>query len=229
MSGRALRCLLPLYLVLELILGILIHTASPTYFYMYLSLVVASLFCLALYKPTARWTLTQTAFLFTLAADYLLVVLGSYHTLAMLLFSVTQLCYAARLTLDQEKRMRRIHLTARATLVLLAVAITALVLGKNTDALSVISLFYFSNLLITALFATAKWRSEPLFAVGLWLFVLCDIFIGFSMLGGYLPLGQSALIDFLASPPLNMAWVFYLPSQVLISISTMERQQLSKN
>lgn len=213
------------YLIIELILGILIHTASPAYIYSYVSIVVAALFCLTLYQPTPDWTLTQIAFLFTLGADFFLVLLGRHQTVAMCLFSVTQLAYAARLTLAENKKTRRIQLITRAFTALLAVTITAAVLGKNTDALAVISLFYFANLLINAIFATAEYKRYPLFATGLWLFVLCDIFVGFGMLGSYLPLGNGLFIRFLTAPPINMAWVFYLPSQVLLSLSVLSHKQ----
>ncbi|MBQ2719359.1 MAG: hypothetical protein IJF73_04745 [Clostridia bacterium] len=226
MRGRSLVWLLALYLPTELLLAFLLHTQSPSYPFSYASVVLAALACLALYEPTPNWLLTATALLFTLGADLFLVVLDAHYTVAMLLFSVTQLAYAARLSLGEGKRLRRVQLSVRAAAVLAAVSATVAVLGKDTDALAVIALFYFANLLTNAAFAAAKWRRAPLFAIGLWLFVLCDIFVGFGMLGEYLPLGDGALLSFLADPPLNMAWVFYLPSQVLLSLSFLHRDRL---
>lgn len=218
--------LLVLYLAAELALAVLLHTQKPSYPYSYASVVLALLACLALYERTSRWLLTATALLFTLGADYFLVVKDAHYTVAMSLFSVTQLAYAARLTLGEGKRLRRCQLSVRAAAVLVALAATVAVLGRDIDALAPLSLFYFSNLLTNAAFATVGWRRAPLFAIGLWLFVLCDIFVGFGMLGEYLPLGEGALLGFLVDPPLNMAWVFYLPSQVLLSLSCLHRDRL---
>lgn len=221
-KNKIFKCFLSVFIVAELVLSVLIHKASPAYLYSYISIVLAVMFCLTAYEPTPRWALTQIALVFTLCADLFLVVLGSHLTLAMCFFSVTQLSYASRIALLQEKKERRAHLITRASAVLFALALTAIVLGKNTDALALVSLFYFANLIINAIFATVKIKKEPLFAIGLWLFVLCDIFVGFGMLGSYLPLAKNPVLDFLASPPINMAWVFYLPSQVLLSISTVK-------
>ena len=225
MRKQVLRYALIPFLIVEAVLGVCIHTVSPAYLYSYISIVLAALFCLALYERTTSWLFTQVGLLFTLGADFFLVVLASHHTVAMLLFSVAQLSYAARLALAASPRERRVGLISRATVSLLAVGLTVIVLGKNTDALAVVSLFYFANLIVNAVIATVKWRSSPLLAIGFWLFILCDVFVGFSMLGGYLPLADNAFLSFLAAPPINMAWVFYLPSQVLISLSTLKTQK----
>ncbi len=226
MKRRLLFVALLLYLSLELALAVLLHTVTPSYPFSYAAVVLAALVCLALYDATPRWLLTATALLFTLGADLFLVVLDAHYTVAMCLFSVTQLAYAVRLTLGEGKRLRRVQLSVRAAAVLAAVSATVAVLGKGTDVLALVALFYFANLLTNAVFATVEWRRAPLFAIGLWLFVLCDIFVGFGMLGDYLPLGEGALLGFLADPPLNMAWVFYLPSQVLLSLSFLHRDRL---
>ena len=226
MKNKIIKYLLPLFLIAEVVLAVLIHTTPPTDVYCYISIVLAALFCLLVYNPTASWICTQTALLFTLGADFFLVLLGSQKTLAMCLFSITQLAYAARIILLQSKCERKVHSLTRVAVTAIAIVATVIVLGKNTDALSIISLFYFANLIANVAFATTKAKSEPLFAIGLWLFLFCDVFVGFSMLGGYLPLGDNAFLQFLVSPPINMIWVFYLPSQVCLSLSTLKKEQL---
>lgn len=222
MRRQVIRYALIPYLIVETILGVCIHTVSPAYFYSYISIVLSALFCLIFFEKSFNWLFTQVGLVFTLFADFFLVVLGSHLTAAMLLFTVVQLSYAARLALSVSKKERGIQLVSRACLSLLAVSLTIIVLGKNVDALSLISLFYFSNLIANAVFATWNRRSSPLFAIGLWLFICCDVFVGFGMIGGYLTLADNPFLTFLAAPPINMAWVFYLPSQVLISLSLLK-------
>lgn len=228
MKNKIIKYLLPLFLIAEVILAILLHTTPPTNVYCYLSIVLATLFCTLLYQPTKKWICTQGALLFTLGADLFLVLLNTNKTLAMCLFSVAQLFYATRLAFIQTKKELTVHFITRGTVSAIAILATVLVLGNNTDALAVISLFYFANLIVNAIFATIKCKSEPLLFIGLWLFLFCDVFVGFSMLGVYLPLGNNAFLHFLASPPINMVWFFYLPSQVCLSLSTLKKEQLLK-
>lgn len=51
------------------------------------------------------------------------------------------------------------------------------------------------------------------------LFLLCDTVIGLQVASGaYLPIPESSLLHRIIFMDLNLAWLFYLPSQVLISL-----------
>lgn len=164
---------------------------------------------------------TQGALLLTLAADAVLVLcLSPSLAVGMLFFSVVQLLYAVRLVWQTPPRHRGWLLALRGAVSLLALLATTVVLGEGCDLLALLSLFYFSNLLVNAATALALARRGPFLAMGLSLFVFCDLFVGFSMLGQYLP--SESLPAFLTHPPINMAWVFYAPSQLLLAISPLD-------
>ena len=77
---------------------------------------------------------------------------------------------------------------------------------------------YFANLLINAIFAFAD-EGISCFSLGLFCFILCDVFVGLSMLHPYLPLTEGTLLYRMAHPGINMAWVFYIPTLTLLGAS----------
>ena len=215
-----------LFAVTELVLGIMAHTAHrPTMAHArYAIVLLAFLFCFLFFERSLSYLFTQLALLATVAADYILILHNEYgFLLAVLLFTVAQLAYAARLLAGEAPTLRRRHLAVRLLLSVGAISVGSLALGEAADALSLVALFYFANLVTNAVFAVFEKESRGVFATGLLLFVLCDIFMGFGMLGTYLPVGHGALIRFLTSPPLDMAWVFYPPSQALLALSLLPR------
>ena len=96
-----------------------------------------------------------------------------------------------------------------------------IVLGKNADAVAILSVLYYANILLNMVMAFIKFKKFPMLAIGFLLFILCDTVIGLQVAsGGYLPIKPgSALYQFLWMP-INLAWLFYLPSQVLIALSS---------
>jgi len=223
-SKRLYHAALALFLAAECVLGVLVHTVRPgaVPWVSYAAVLLAFAFCFLSARKSATYALSQLALLFTLAADYILVLHPEYSKLlAMLFFSVVQLAYGARLLLEAEgRRPRAVQAGVRAALSLLAVLLTLLVVGEAADALALVSMFYFANLLWNAALALLAWRRSPTLALGLVLFVLCDLFVGLSMLDAYLPIAEGTLLAWMASPPINMAWVFYIPSQTLLSLSS---------
>ncbi len=210
-----------LFLALELSLSVLLHTVGGGWnaHLSYAVVLLAFLFCFLFAERSGRYLLTQIALLFTAVSDWYLVLHPERGYLtAMLFFTVVQLAYGARLLLEDRDRVR-LHLGLRLFLSLLAVSIAVLVAGEAVDALALVSMFYFANLVSNAVLALINIRENPILAAGLVLFVLCDIFVGFGMLGSYIPLPTTPLIEFLSSPPLNMAWVFYAPSQTMLALS----------
>ena len=56
-------------------------------------------------------------------------------------------------------------------------------------------------------------------ASALVLFLLCDTVIGLQVMGGmYLPIDDGSLLSRILYPGFNLAWLFYLPSQVLLAL-----------
>jgi hypothetical protein len=94
------------------------------------------------------------------------------------------------------------------------------VLGNKTDALAVISVFYYVHLMMNIVDAVIMRKAEPLLPIAFILFILCDTVIGLQVMsGGYLPIAEDSLLYRILFCDFNLAWLFYLPSQVLISLS----------
>ncbi len=151
--------------------------------------------------------LVPFALLFTAAADSFLLVLDRFYALGIFIFLFAQATYLIRLRLK----------TGRAWISLrLGVPLLIALVFYWLDLLSPLNLLvalYFSQLLINTFLAWSlpgrRWR---LFALGLSLFVLCDLCVGIHNTYGMFP---SQLYHFSSYG----MWLFYLPSQVLITLS----------
>lgn len=156
---------------------------------------------------------------FTALADLCLVVISPpERLLGMIFFLGTQLSYAVCLYLREWGRVRIIHLALRASLTALAVIMTFAVLGSGADALSVVSVVYYANLLLNVVLAFLDARGHLCFALGLLCFALCDLFVGLDLIHLYLPVTEGSFIWQLTHTGVNTAWLFYVPSLTLIPI-----------
>lgn len=222
-NGLARKLSCGAFLLAELTLSILLQLlpGRASTWCSYAAVVLACLFASLFFSRTPRYYFTQAALLATVCADYFLVLLGAKQKLlAMLFFSVTQLCYFARIYFaDRNEKQRTVHVLLRVLVPLLTLLVTLWVLGGSADAVALVSMFYFANLLLNVVFSFLLGEKPPLFAAGLLLFACCDVFVGLSLIEGYLPLTEGSLIYRLAHPGFNLAWVFYVPSQALLALS----------
>ena len=189
----------------------------------------AFLFALALCGGTLDWLLCALGLFFTVIADWNLVILIPMRQLpAMYAFSVVQILYFVRIFRTHGMtsggvggacKIKRIHIFIRLVMVAIALIVCVAVLGESVDALSMISLFYYANLLCNVVFSFVEIRKMSTFAIGLLCFALCDLFVGLGMLGEYMTVEYGSLVYRLTHTDLNMAWVFYVPSYTLIAIS----------
>lgn len=211
------------FVLLETVLGILLQCAhgATVRYASFLSIILAALFCLLFARRTPSYLLTQAALLFTVGADFFLVLLEERQQLyGMICFLFVQAFYFLRLYAeDPNKRRRHVHLYARLLATLLFLALTGAVLKEKTDALALVSMAYYANLLLNIVFSLLQngWRS--LFSIGLVLFVLCDTLIGLSCLDPYITVGEDSFVWTLIHPGFDLAWAFYLPSQMMLSMS----------
>ena len=207
----------------EAVLGVLLQISSgrDVAWYCFASVVLACLFCSVFAEGSRAYIFTQIAMICTVFADYFLLIAPQRQQLpAMLFFSVTQLGYFLRIYFYDESKTRRIlHVALRAIASVVAVAVTAAVLGEGADAVAMVSMFYYANLLVNAAFAFVNFKKAPILAVGLLFFALCDVFIGLSFIDDYLPISPDSIIYKLLYPGFDPAWAFYLPSQTLIAVS----------
>lgn len=133
------------------------------------------------------------ALVLTAAADLFLLVLGKYPEVGVVLFIAVQLLYARQIGRDT-----RITLCVRG---LLPLAVWTVLWRLNMcTLLNLLAGIYFPQLLCNMVLA---WGKNRILALGLLLFVGCDICVGLWNLAGIAGTGM---------------WAFYLPSQVLIAL-----------
>ena len=211
------------FLLIEAVLGYLLQTSQSTIpiNLRYTAVVFACTFCILFAERSLSFLLTQITLVCTVGADYFLVYLNPMKQLpAMIFFSIVQISYFLRLYFeDDNKTRKKIHLIIRAMLSLAILVITFAILGKNCDAVAAVSMFYYVNLILNAVFAFISFKKNPILAIGFLLFILCDTVIGFAFIDSYLTIPEDSFIYDILYPGFDLAWAFYLPSQALLAIS----------
>lgn len=184
----------------------------------YLSIVLCFLFAL---QGIKRKVLMVAGLACTVGADFCLVVCDPIQRLwGMVFFLGAQTLYAIHL---HRKQKNNALLIARILLTVTAEIIAALVLKENLDALAMVSMAYYANLIMNMVVAFTQWHRNKLLPIGFVLFILCDTIIGLQVAsGGYLPIAEGSWLYDLIFSGFNTAWMFYLPSQVLIALSVLK-------
>ena len=212
-----------LFILTEIALGIYVQVgAIQINVVAYCSVALAFVFVLYCFDKNPLWLFTACALLMTLCADVFLVLLTPRkEVIAMVFFNLAQLLYALRLLYQQKKgTARNKHLLIRLTSCIVSAVLTWIVLGQNCNTLAVISMIYYANLLCNIVCAFIV--KDSLFAVGLILFACCDAFVGLGVLCNMLDVSSTSLLHKLAFPPkVDPVWLFYVPSQTLIALSTL--------
>lgn len=214
-----------LFVLVELFLyGIILFSkADHIEIYCYMAIIVAFLFS-AVYVQDGKYNyLCLIAFIFTLIADFFLVVNGKseYKGVAMTSFLFVQFMYATYiyLTIENKKNMK-VGITLRLSLTFVAVLATILVLKSNVDYLSIVSIIYFANLICNIIDCIINIRTMRLLLTALVLFMLCDVVTGLSVADGlYFVIPATSLLSKIIYLPFNLIWFFYVPSQVLIALN----------
>lgn len=174
------------------------------------------LLCFALSLVRARnWDggLMCAALACTALADLFLLVLNAHYLIGVACFCVVQLLYRARLRRRLGGRVWP-DIAVRALLTG-AVLLVVWRLGA-LNLLSLLALFYFVQLTVNAAESLRLGRRGLCFTAGLLLFLCCDICVGLHNLASFLP--PDGLGGAIAFAQIGM-WLFYLPSQVLLTLS----------
>lgn len=208
------------FIVLELACFPMIHFGSGGVDVLgcYLAIVLVALFALVTLWGERDGHIIRLGIGFTLVADYFLVIAADSQLEGVISFIAVQACYFAyTLVRETRTRVRYINIASRAVLMVGLVIATFAVLGDGADPLAIASVIYYGNLVANAAFAFLLGKRERIFAIGLVLFAMCDIWIGLEVLfSSYL---GSDLMDFVYSSNYNLPWIFYQPSQTLIALN----------
>ncbi len=155
--------------------------------------------------------LATAALGFTLAADTFLLLLDAAYAVGVALFCVVQALYFARIYRANGHRCAAI---ARAAL--FAAAVVLLALLKLMSPLNLLVCFYFTSFVCNTVQSLSI--KKPLFSAGLILFLCCDICVGIHNEPELFPLALGSFADY-------GMWLFYLPAQVLITLSGGKRNE----
>ena len=219
------------FIIIEVVLWCLILTidGNANKYLSFSSVLLAFLFSLPFIGLKKHGYLTQIALLFTVTADVFLVLLDVQNkSVAMTSFSVVQIAYFIRICLEtKNKKVNLINLIVRVVLSVAIEIITLLVLKENVDYVSLISMFYYVNLILNVVFAFVIIKKVPLLAIGLLCFLLCDTFVGLSMaIGTYISISANTWIYNVVFAPFNFIWFFYVPSQALLALSCVWKKKV---
>ena len=175
--------------------------------------------------------LVQLARFFTIIADYFLVLFDNYR-LGILSFCAVQMLYIIRHTLMEKYKYRNFIFM---TIVLAAAFFIVFAMHIEIDRQLLIISTVYASLLITSLYtaiaAVNRGRYPKagawIIAIGIFLFFMCDLNVGlFNIINKYsstriYSLQRSFFTGFLI-------WVFYLPSQLMLALSSFDVKYLKK-
>ncbi len=207
-----------IFLLAEFLLYLVILTSDGELLRYSSFLSIVFCFLYSVFLQRARDSLITFGLASTVIADFFLVVCSPAQQLyGMVFFLGTQILYAVKLHFIS---MSKFFLFLRIFLILVGEAAAILVLKQNIDLLVIISVAYYSLLIVSILQSFVCLKNNRLFFIGLLLFLLCDTVIGLQVAAGtYLPIGEQSLLYKILFMDFPLAWFFYLPSQVLISLS----------
>lgn len=196
---------------------------SSTLKYVGISLCLAfSLYCLIRKRKMANCFI-PIALVFTLISDYFLLfnTNQNLYVYGLITFIITQLIYFAFILYLRKSKLELLTNLLVRFLLTIAALVVAFYLNYS-DVLTIIALAYFVELLSNFLYSTFLIKLDKeylIFSLGLLLFIGCDINVGLNNVHLFEGIDYS-LVFFLM-------WVFYLPSQVLLSLTNFIAQEKS--
>lgn len=170
----------------------------------------------------------RLALIFTLISDIQLLLLDNYNYFyGVLTFILAQEFHGIRISILDNSKVRYIKdFTVRLlyqSLTGLAICLLLWVANVQINGLLAASVFYFICMLtntVRSLKLTVRNKERKdirLLAIGMVLFLLCDINVGLFNLSAFLPVGP--VYDKIYALSSILMWIFYAPSQVFISLS----------
>lgn len=222
LNKRSRNILTACFLLIECILCHFVLTSGGDVFTVtaYSGIILCFLF--ALLCGSKSDPLIVAGLLCTVSADFFLVVCSPRQQLwGMVFFLGAQTLYAIHL---RRKRKNNVILLIRIALIAAIEIVAIIILGSKLDALAVVSVCYYANLFMNIVAAFTQWQKNKLLPIGLVAFILCDTVIGLQVAaGGYLPIAEGSALHSFLFMDFNLAWFFYLPSQVLIALSILPK------
>jgi hypothetical protein len=173
------------------------------------------------------------ALLFTVVSDTFLLIMNKFYILGVLSFLIVQQLYSIKLSIAivcknsisfsnlTKLSLRRFLIQGIITSVFCVILLKS---GIDIDLLLFVTLYYFISIVTNVIMSLKvvlvypQVKSNIIFAIGMILFLLCDINVGLYNLSGFLALSNQTYSVIYSISSILM-WFFYAPSQVLIAIS----------
>lgn len=217
-----------IFIAIEIVLWILVLSTSGEInrYLSFSSILLAFMFSLLFVGIKTKKYLTQFALMFTVVADIFLVLISPRNqVVAMTSFAVVQMFYFVRILFEtKSKKINIVNVVVRLILIIAIEILTLIILKEKIDYLSMISMFYYVNLILNVVFAFINFKKSPLLAFGLLFFLLCDTFVGLQCaVGTYFSMSQDLWLYKLIFADFNFVWFFYIPSQTLLAISSTKK------
>ena len=176
--------------------------------------LVASLIIFIFKKSNFCAFFTFLALVFTCVSDYFLLLAhdNSTYILGVFTFFIVQIFYFLIILKRRNFNKFKFELLIRLLVIILIIVICSII---KENALTTIALSYFSQLFInfiSSLFLIKQNKKNAIFSIALFLFICCDIFVGLNNLAF-----NNKALTFVFY---YLMWLFYLPSQVVLSTNT---------
>ena len=193
----------------------------------YVCIISSCMFCAVVSDGSRSWLFTQLGLLGTVGADFFLVFLPVQRRVpGLIFFCMAQAAYFLRIYFEDQNRTRRkIHLAVRGAASVAALIITPVVLGPRLDAVALISVFYYANLICNVIFAFINFRQSGVFALALLAFILSDTLLGFQSLSSYFLIPRGSFIFYAVQIGKRIFYPLYILSQVTIPLSVAFRNK----
>lgn len=195
------------------------HMDMPSIWIKFVSIIATTTFTLYLFIDSIiqKEDLLVRGFgllasILTLVSDVFLLLLNDHYMAGIIVFSIAHMATGARICLScPNKRLFALSLSFR--ILALIAAFIFLSISETADQKIVsLAVFYITNLIMNFVISLEQSiiisrLNRILLTIGLFLFIMCDVFVGLAFIWQDKPLYYV------------MSWLFYLPCQYLIAIS----------
>lgn len=225
-NKKLLIAALTVFAAVQLVIVYFMYNAMFSLF-SYICVISSCLFCAVVSDGSRSWLFTQLGLVGTVGADFFLVFIlpDQKRVPGLIFFCMAQIAYFLRIYFEDQNRLRRkIHLALRGVASVAALIVTPVVLGSRMDAVALISVFYYANLICNVVFSFVNFRQSGVFAIALLAFILSDTLLGFQSLSSYFLIPRGSFIFYAVQVGKSIFYPLYILSQVLIPVSVASRR-----
>lgn len=186
----------------------------------YCIIITATFFSLIYFNKSKDSRYTALALLFTAVSDLILIFYLKIQNVGLMTFNFVQIFYALRMSHSFKKISPKWNLIIRLCLIFIVEIVARVLIGDAFDLTIFLTAAYFTNLCLNFILSFIKIKETYIITIALFLFILCDICVGLYNSSNYFPL-PNFIAEVIYNAPFSLEWFFYIPSQVLLALSTL--------